>query len=139
MFLFCGEIDVVVVHVDGHEKIVATTSWIEPGKTMEPTLLQLSRMRLFRIWKAWGMGPFKVRPIDSRRCCVAHIPPQRMVADYVPRTEKVAEVAFQARGKSPKDAWHLVNVCTDPDYEGRGRCTSSVRARISHIPQVTRL
>ena len=66
LFLFCGEIDVVVIHVDGHEKIVATTSWIEPGKPMEPTFLQLPRMRLFRIWKAWGSGPFKVRLIDSK-------------------------------------------------------------------------
>ena len=64
LFLFCGQIDVVVVPVDGREKIVAVTCWVEPGKTADPSPLYMLRMRIFRVWRAWGLKPLQVRTVD---------------------------------------------------------------------------
>ncbi|KZV77435.1 hypothetical protein PENSPDRAFT_858 [Peniophora sp. CONT] len=116
LFLFCGEIDVVVVPIEGKEKIVAVTSWVEPGKTADPNPLHMLRMRIFRIWRAWGLKPL-----------------QRMLLDFIPRTDKVKKAAFQARGKEIKNAWYLAVVATDPDHEGHGYTSMMVRARFKTI------
>ncbi|VDB86619.1 unnamed protein product [Peniophora sp. CBMAI 1063] len=116
LFMSRGEVDVVVIHVDGRQKIVASTAWVGPGKSTDITIVQMLRMRLDKVYRAWGLGAFK-----------------RMLADYVPRTEKAAEQAFKDQGKVSTDAWHLLNVSTDPDYEGRGYTSMMLRARFKAI------
>ncbi|KZV69029.1 hypothetical protein PENSPDRAFT_652717 [Peniophora sp. CONT] len=116
LYLLCGEVDVVVAQVMGREKIVACTCWVQPGKTADPTPLYLLRMRVFRVWRAWGSNSIK-----------------NVILDYLPRTHKVTEQALQARGMELKDTWYLGIVATDPDYEGRGYTSMMVRERFKTI------
>ncbi|VDB86618.1 unnamed protein product [Peniophora sp. CBMAI 1063] len=116
LYLVCGQIDLVVVTIEGREKIVACTCWVEPGKETDPGFRGLFRLRLFRIWRAWGLRPFK-----------------RMVLEFVPQVEKVEKQAFSTRGKNMKDAWHLGIVSTDPDHEGHGYVSMMLRNRFETI------
>ncbi|KZV74861.1 hypothetical protein PENSPDRAFT_748964 [Peniophora sp. CONT] len=115
-FLFCGQIDVVVIEVDGREKIVACTCWVEPGKTADPSPLFMLRMRIFRVWRAWGLKSIT-----------------RMLLDFLPRTEKVTKQALRTRGLGLKDAWYLGIVSTDPEYEGLGYTSMMLRERFKTI------
>lgn len=121
LYLLCGQVDVVVIPIEGRERIVACTTWVEPGKATDPGLWNLSRLRLFRVWKAWGLQSFKVSSSRFLHFTSAHTHVhQRMVLEFVPQTEKIEKQAFKARGKELKDAWHLGIVSTDPDHEGHG-------------------
>ena len=76
LYLLAGQVDVVVTQVGGEEKIVACTCWAGPGKGQDLRLSYLLRMRLFRIWRAWGLRPFKVEliyaPVPSTWCMLMH-------------------------------------------------------------------
>ena len=61
LLLLIGHVDVVVVPSDnGNEKIVACTMWTEPGVVVEPTGLQIFRLRLSRVLRSYGFGILKV-------------------------------------------------------------------------------
>ena len=43
-----------------------------------------------------------------------------MIFDFLPKTDKAHDGAFDARGLSCLDMWHLLEVAVDPAYEGKG-------------------
>ncbi|VDB84631.1 unnamed protein product [Peniophora sp. CBMAI 1063] len=116
LFLLHGQVDVVVVHADGREKIVSCICWVEPGKTADPGLISIMRMRPLRVLRAWGFKPF-----------------QRMILEFSPRIEKAKKQAFGARGTNMKDAWYLGIAATDPDYEGHGYASLIIKERFKTI------
>ena len=45
---------------------------------------------------------------------------QKTMFDYTPKTDKIHDRAFAARGMKRLDSWHLLEVAIDPAYEGKG-------------------
>jgi hypothetical protein len=69
LVLLHGQIDVVVIPDGaGGEHIVASTMWIQPGRAMEPTKIEMLKLRADKIARAWGLGLFKVN--IRHRCYV---------------------------------------------------------------------
>ena len=48
------------------------------------------------------------------------LPTQRVIFVFSPAVEKTLEHAFKSRGLDRLDSWHLLEIATDPIYEGRG-------------------
>ena len=45
---------------------------------------------------------------------------QKTMFDYTPKTDKIHDIAFAARGMNRLDSWHLLEIAIDPAYEGKG-------------------
>jgi len=45
---------------------------------------------------------------------------QKTLFDFTPKTDKMHDRAFAARGMKRLDAWHLLEIAIDPAYEGKG-------------------
>lgn len=60
-------------------------------------------------------------------------PVQRMIFDFLPKTDKAHDGAFDARGLSCLDMWHLLEVAVDPAYEGKGE-SAPLFVRPGYLP-----
>ena len=52
---------------------------------------------------------------------------QKTMFEYTPKTDKIHDRAFAARGMKRLDSWHLLEVAIDPAYEGKGESLLSRR------------
>jgi hypothetical protein len=60
-----------------------------------------------------------------------------MIFDFLPKTDKTHDGAFDARGLNCLDVWHLLEVAVDPAYEGKGESASLLSAFLSSSEMFT--
>ncbi|KAI0255824.1 hypothetical protein BJV78DRAFT_577223 [Lactifluus subvellereus] len=101
-----GLVTVVVERRGIEEKILGGALWLPPGVGMNPSLFTLVRISPWQALWNWGRDAFK-----------------RILADYMPTTEKMLNEVFAARGVKRLDSWHLLVIAIDPRYEGNGYCS----------------
>ena len=118
------------------ERIVGGALWAKPGATMDPSPVALIRVSPWKSIRSWGFSAMKV----CLYVCVylqgavqlrQDLPPplvgadfiisvQKTMFDYTPKTDKIHDIAFAARGMNRLDSWHLLEIAIDPAYEGKG-------------------
>jgi len=117
-----GKVMVVVVPEGHEERIVSVALWIPPGKKVDGplTIIRSQQYRgMFGNWKrpgGWGFTGF-----------------YRAAILFQPLIDKLHKKACQSRSHSFDDCWHLQEVTTDPEEEGKGFCSMLMRAGFEFI------
>ncbi|KAJ3508421.1 hypothetical protein NLJ89_g5760 [Agrocybe chaxingu] len=113
----------VVVDPANNGRIVGGALWMPPRKRMAAWKLHLLFKSGFgKVLKQWGLGGLS-----------------KMVIGYQSVSEKKMKKCFEEKGvqESPKEAWYVQLIFTDPDYQGRGLMSKLMRDAFAKAPEAT--
>ncbi|GJJ16056.1 hypothetical protein Clacol_010335 [Clathrus columnatus] len=88
------------------EILAATTLWLKPKQPLELSLSVIVKSKFWKILLGWGFTGAK-----------------RIQLDFSPIVETILKKRFKARNADVLDSWYLLEVATDPAYDGKGLCS----------------
>ncbi|GJJ16052.1 hypothetical protein Clacol_010331 [Clathrus columnatus] len=104
-----GFITLAVIPPQGEEDeiLAATTLWLKPGQSLDFSLLMIAKSRMWKVFSGWGREGFK-----------------RVLQNFSPAFKQSWEKGSKTGHSLDRlDSWHLLEMATDPPFEGRGLCS----------------
>ncbi|GJJ16050.1 hypothetical protein Clacol_010329 [Clathrus columnatus] len=108
--ILCGgfiTLAVIPPQKEEHKEIIgAATLWLKPKQQLDFPLSVITKSEAWKILLAWGFTGVR-----------------RIHLDCIPVIEKISKKGFKARSADVSDSWYLLEVATDPAYDGKGLCS----------------